>query len=151
MIQTGIARLLSNFPDRSFTQANIDRYNRVIIEETEYIRDFLILHYHANERNDTAFWDYCRNMRIPARLEEKMRIYKHNGRTFRENDELFNDTSWFAVMTGQCGAPDNYDPVADLLTFDETRRRLEQVRTATANSADYMPGHREFIDEHCAA
>ena len=108
MIQTGIARLLSNFPDRNFSQVHIDRYNRVLIEETEYIRDFLILHYKASERDDSPFWDYCRNMDIPERLDEKIRLYRDNGRTFRENDELFNDTSWFAVLTGQYGAPRSY-------------------------------------------
>ena len=151
MIQSGIARLLSNFPDNSFAEVNIDRYNRVLIEETEYIRDFLILHYHATERDDSPFWDYCRNMSIPERLAEKMRVYRNNGRTFREHDELFNDTSWFAVLTGQCGRPDSYDPVAELLSLDETKMRLEQIRTATANSADYMTNHLEFIRNNCAA
>ena len=151
MIQTGIARLLSNFPDRSFAQVDIDRYNRVLIEETEYIRDFLVLHYKATERDDTPFWNYCRNMSIPQRLEEKMRVYLNNGRTFREHDELFNDTSWFAVLTGQCGKPRSYDPVADLFSVDETRKRLDQIRTAVANSADYMPDHSAFIEQNCAA
>lgn len=151
MIQTGIARLLSNFPDRNFSQVHIDRYNRVLIEETEYIRDFLILHYKASERDDSPFWDYCRNMDIPERLDEKIRLYRDNGRTFRENDELFNDTSWFAVLTGQYGAPRSYDPVADLLSLDETRQRLDQIRQAVANSADYMTDHREFIRQNCAA
>lgn len=151
MIQTGIARLLSNFPDRNFSQVHIDRYNRVLIEETEYIRDFLILHYKASERDDSPFWDYCRNMNIPERLDEKIRLYRDNGRTFRENDELFNDTSWFAVLTGQYGAPRSYDPVADLLSLDETRQRLDQIRQAVANSADYMTDHREFIRQNCAA
>jgi tryptophan halogenase len=150
MIQTGIARLLSNFPDRNFSQVHIDRYNRVLIEETEYIRDFLILHYKASERDDSPFWDYCRNMDIPERLDEKIRLYRDNGRTFRENDELFNDTSWFAVLTGQYGAPRSYDPVADLLSLDETRQRLDQIRQAVANSADYMTDHREFIRQNCA-
>src|SRR5690606_19686467 len=101
MVQNGISRLLSNFPDRSFSPVIIDRYNRVLAEETEHIRDFIILHYKATEREDTPFWRYCRHMSIPERLEEKMRVYAHNGRTFREHEELFNDTSWFAVLTGQ--------------------------------------------------
>ncbi|MGH8193764.1 MAG: tryptophan halogenase family protein [Woeseiaceae bacterium] len=151
MIQAGVSRLLSNFPDRSFAQVDIDRYNRVLIEETEYIRDFLILHYKATERDDTAFWNYCRNMSIPERLAEKMRVYRNNGRTFREHEELFNDTSWFAVLSGQCGKPRSYDPVADLLSMEETKKRLDQIRGAVANSADYMPGHREFIAQNCAA
>jgi len=150
MIQNGISRLLSNFPDKTFPQVDIDRYNRVLIEETEYIRDFLILHYHATERNDSEFWNYCRTMSIPQRLREKLQTYQNNGRTFREKEELFNDTSWFAVMTGQCSAPRSYDPVADLLSLEQTQLRLDQVRQAIAKSADYMGGHREFLEQHCA-
>jgi tryptophan halogenase len=151
MIQSGISRLLANFPDRSFAQVDIDRYNRILIKETEYIRDFLVLHYKATVRDDSPFWDYCRNMDVPERLEEKMRIYLNNGRTFREDEELFNDTSWFAVLNGQCGTPRTYDPVAEMMSEKETMERLEHIRTAIANSADYMPDHREFIRQNCAA
>ncbi len=151
MIQSGVSRLLSNFPDRTFAQVDIDRYNKVLIKETEFIRDFLILHYHATERDDTPFWNYCRTMDIPPRLQEKIDIYRNNGRTFRDEDELFNDTSWFAVLTGQCGQPRSYDPVAEMMSEDETLRRLDQIRGAIANSADYMPLHRDFIQQNCAA
>jgi tryptophan 7-halogenase len=151
MIQSGIAHLLSNFPDRSFPEVDRERYNRVMTSDTEDVRDFLILHYHATERNDTPFWDYCRNMEIPERLAEKMRVFRNNGRCFRENEELFNDTSWFAVMIGQLMKPGNFDPVAQLLSEDETRTRLEQIASAVAASADYMPTHNDFIRDNCAA
>jgi tryptophan 7-halogenase len=151
MIQTGIARLLTMFPDKSFAPADIARYNRVLTGETEDIRDFLILHYKATQRNDTPFWDYCREMPVPDRLEEKMRVFMNAGRCFRENDELFNDTSWFAVMAGQLMQPRTYDPVANLLSLEETQTRLAQIRDAVAKSADYMPEHRHFIEDNCAA
>ncbi len=151
MIQSGIARLLTHFPDRNFAPVDIDRYNRILKTETEEIRDFLILHYHATARTDTPFWNYCRNMDIPERLKEKMRVFQHAGRTFRENEELFNDTSWFAVMAGQGLRPQSYDPVANLLTQEETVARLTHIHEAVTNSAEYMPKHRDFINEHCAA
>jgi tryptophan halogenase len=151
MIQSGLARLLSNFPDMTFSQVDIDRYNRVITTETEEIRDFLVLHYKATERDDTPFWDYCRNMEVPDRLAEKIEVFRNSGRCFRENEELFNDTSWFAVMTGQLMQPRTYDPVAQLLSLEETQSRLEHIRTAVANSADYMPRHIDFIRDNCAA
>jgi tryptophan 7-halogenase len=151
MIQSGIARLLSNFPDRSFNPVDIDRYNRVITTETEEIRDFLVLHYKATERNDTPFWDYCRTMDVPDRLAEKIAVFENSGRCFRENEELFNDTSWFAVMTGQLMKPRTFDPVAQLLSVEETQSRLNQIQTAVTNSAEYMPKHRDFIRENCAA
>jgi tryptophan halogenase len=151
MIQNGIARLLSNFPDRSFAVADRERYNRLMLEESQYIRDFLILHYWLNARDDSPFWEYCRNMELPDRLAEKIRVFRTSGRCFRENDELFNDTSWFAVMLGQGLKFDRFDPVAELLSLQETRARLTQIRTAIANSVDYMPSHRQFISENCAA
>jgi tryptophan halogenase len=151
MIQSGIARLLSNFPDRSFNPVDIERYNRVITTETEEIRDFLILHYKATERSDTPFWNYCRTMEIPERLAEKIAVFENSGRCFRENEELFNDTSWFAVMTGQLMKPRTFDPVAQLLSLEETQSRLKQIQTAVTNSADYMPKHRDFIRDNCAA
>lgn len=150
MIQSGISRLLANFPDKTFSDIDRDRYNRVLIEETEYIRDFLILHYKATEREDSEFWNYCRNMPVPERLEEKIRVYRHSGRTFREREELFNDTSWFAVMNGQFGLPQRYDPVAEVLSYDETKERLDQIFNTIKVSCSYMPTHNKFIEDHCA-
>jgi tryptophan 7-halogenase len=151
LIQSGLSRLLTMFPDQGFNPADIDRYNRIMTGEYADIRDFLVLHYHATERSDSPFWDYCRNMEIPERLAEKMRVFRSHGRAFRENEELFNDTSWFAVMHGQLLRPESYDPVAQVMPLDETRARLAHIREAIANSADYMPSHRDFIREHCAA
>ncbi|RYD52525.1 MAG: tryptophan 7-halogenase [Sphingomonadales bacterium] len=151
LVQSGLSRLLTMFPDRNFNQADVDRYNRIMTTEYEELRDFIVLHYNATERDDSPFWDYCRNMEVPERLAEKMRVFRTHGRCFRENEELFNDTSWFAVMHGQLMKPQSYDPVADTMSLDETRSRLAHIRQAIANSADYMPKHRDFIREHCAA
>jgi tryptophan 7-halogenase len=151
MIQSGIARLLANFPDKNFVPVDAERYNRILKTESEEIRDFLVLHYKATTRDDSPFWDYCRTMAVPDRLAEKIAIFENSGRTFRENEELFNDTSWFAVMAGQGMKPRTYDPVANLLTLEETKVRLAQIKDAVANSSDYMPRHRDFINEHCAA
>ncbi|MDP5280312.1 tryptophan 7-halogenase [Sphingomonas sp. DG1-23] len=151
LIQSGLSRFLTMFPDKHCNQADIDRYNRIMATDYEEIRDFIILHYHATERADSPFWDRCRTMEIPERLAEKMRVFRSHGRAFRENEELFNDTSWFAVMYGQLMQPQGFDPVAEVLSLDETRSRLAHIREAIANSADYMPKHRDFIRENCAA
>lgn len=151
LVQSGLSRFMSMFPDRHFNQADIDRYNRVMTTDYAEIRDFIILHYHATERDDSPFWNYCRTMEVPERLAEKMRVFRAHGRCFRENEELFNDTSWFAVMHGQLMRARSYDPVADIMSLDETRARLAHFQEAFANSADYMPKHRKFIEENCAA
>ena len=151
LVQSGLSRLFAMFPDRTFQQADIDRYNRILANEYEIVREFIVLHYKAGERDDSEFWNYCRNMDVPERLAEKIRVFEAYGRTFRENDELFNDTSWFAVMIGQLMKARTYDPVADIMPLDETRRRLKHIADAVHNSAEYMPSHKEFIVQNCAA
>jgi tryptophan halogenase len=151
LIQVGIARLLAMFPDRDFRQPDIDRYNRVMRFEYEKIRDFLILHYKATTRNDTAYWDYLREMSVPDYLADKMAVFESYGRIFRENEELFNDTSWFAVMVGQGITPKGYDPMVDVMAVDELRKRMADIKAVIAKSAEVMPGHFEFIKANCDA
>ncbi|MFN7057095.1 MAG: tryptophan halogenase, partial [Hyphomonas sp.] len=65
--------------------------------------------------------------------------------------ELFNDTSWFAVMIGQGLRPRDYDPVADVLNAAETEARMTNIRNTVATSATYIPSHEDYIAENCDA
>lgn len=151
LIQSGVAKLMQMFPSGGFHQQDIDRYNRVTTFEFERIRDFIILHYHLNRRDDSELWKYTRNMQVPDYLADKMALFESHGRVFRENEELFNDTSWFAVMIGQGLKPRDYDPVADVQSPEETAARLANIRETIATSATYMPTHEQFIAENCDA
>ncbi|MBU4433228.1 MAG: tryptophan 7-halogenase [Alphaproteobacteria bacterium] len=151
LIQVGISRLLAMFPDRDFRRPDIDRYNRVMRFEYETIRDFLILHFKATTRNDTPYWDYLREMAIPDYLADKIAVFESYGRIFRENEELFNDTSWFAVMVGQGLAPKGYDPMVDVMSNDALRRRMAEIKAVIARSAEVMPSHLDFIKANCDA
>jgi tryptophan 7-halogenase len=151
LIQSHVARLVSFFPDKSFNQTDIDKYNQQADFEFERIRDFLILHYHATERTDTPFWNYVRTMDVPESLKEKMNIFKANGRFFRDNDELFALTSWVQVFLGQHVKPQGYHPMVDLLTPKELDEFVGSVGGVIAKCVEAMPTHAEFIANNCAA
>jgi tryptophan halogenase len=151
LIQVAISRLIAMFPDRNHSAAEVERYNRRMTFEYETIRDFLVMHYHLTERSDTPYWDYLREMKVSDYLAEKMAIFRDRGRVFRENDELFADTSWFAVMIGQGLWPNAYDNLVDVMPEAELKRRMEGIRQVIGKSVDWMPRHHEFIREHCAA
>ncbi len=151
LIQVGISRLMSLYPSRDFCQAEIDRYNSLMAFEYEKIRDFLVLHFHANERRGEPYWDYLRNMPVSDFLAEKLAIFAASGRVYRHFEELFNDTSWFAVMMGQGLKPGPHDPMADVMPEAEFQSRMAHIREVTRASAYWMPAHFDFIREHCAA
>lgn len=146
-IQTAIARLMTNFPDKSFNQPDIDYYNQRTRLEYEQVRDFLILHYKATSRNDSPFWDYCREMAIPKTLEDRIAVYKENARLYRHDNELFNHVSWFAVFNGQGIHPKRYHPVANMLSEEELNNRLEALHTVTQKCQAVMPSHGQFLDK----
>jgi tryptophan halogenase len=151
MIQSGIARLLDFFPERDFQQADIDEYNRRNDFEYERIRDFLILHYKATQRDDSPFWNYCRTMEIPMELQRKIEVFRNCGRIFRDADEMFAEPSWLMVMLGQGVTPRSYHPLADNLSDAEIDDYLATVQSVVGRSADVMPSHADFIGRHCAA
>jgi tryptophan halogenase len=151
LIQSSIARLIMFFPDAGFSDADRDKYNQQTHWEFERIRDFLVLHYHATERDDTPFWDYCRTMQVPPELTEKMELFRANGRFVREADELFATTSWVQVMWGQGIKPRGYHPMVDLLTPAELREFVGGIKNVLDRCVEVMPSHAEFIAKNCAS
>jgi tryptophan halogenase len=145
LVQSGIARLMSLFPTRAFSQEEIDRFNDQTTQEYVDIRDFLVLHYKATERDDSDFWNYCRNLDPPEGLAYKLEMFRANGRIYREHLELFTETSWLAVMVGQGIEAKGYHPAADILPDDETLKRLAHIREVIAKTAQMMPTQDEFL------
>ena len=151
LVQAGIARLLTLFPSRAFSAREIERYNAENAREYRDIRDFLVLHYKATERDDSEFWRYCRALSPPDGLAEKIAMFESSGRIFREHQELFTETSWLSVMASQGIAPTAYHPIAELLEPDETQRRLAHIRSVIASTVDRMPTQEQFLSAHGGA
>lgn len=151
LIQTAILRLIKFFPNAGFDAADTDEYNRQSTLEFEQIRDFILLHYHANQRQDSEFWKHCREIPVPETLQQKIDLFRSNGRIFRLNDELFGESSWLQVMLGQGIQPSAYDPLTDSTPEEVIARMLANVKTVVAEVVRQMPRHEDFIAQHCQA
>jgi tryptophan 7-halogenase len=145
LVQAGIARLMSLFPTRDFKPQETERFNRESIDAYLEIRDFLVLHYKATERDDSPFWNYCRTLEPPPGLADKLAMFRSSGRVFRENNELFTETSWLSVMVGQGIKHGGYHPAADLLSDEEALTRLSHIRGVVLQTALAMPTQSEFL------
>ncbi len=141
LIQQGISKLFALFPDRDFSGVERTEYNRQMADNYRSIRDFIILHYHATARDDSPFWDHVRSMDVPDSLTRKLDLFRHKGRVFRYEDELFAMPSWVAVLLGQGVDPVGHDPVADALDEERLAGALRQMRSATAAAVAALPSH----------
>lgn len=145
LIQSGISRLLLSFPDKGFAQTDIDNYNHLSQLEFERVRDFVMLHYKATERTDSPLWRQVGAMEIPDSLQRKMDMFRSRGRVFRFEDELFQETSWIAVLLGQGVWPERADPITEILPLEATRERLHQMRAIIRDGVERMPTHDAFV------
>ncbi len=152
LVQSGLARLLNLLSNDTGDLATArGLFNRLSIVEWERIRDFLVLHYIANERVGEPFWDQCRQIEIPSSLAEKIALFEESGLFVREEDELFLDDSWAQVMLGQGIEPRHYSPLADNVPGEDIGPFLDSVAKAARMRADSMPAHGDFLAQMISA
>ena len=148
LIQQGISRFISLYPDGNMSEILKKEYNRLMSREFIQIRDFIILHYHATTRDDSPFWNYCRTMSIPDSLQHKIELFKAGGRVFRDDQELFSKASWIAVMLGQHIEPEVYEPILAGIPISEIQRSLDSMSSAMNQAVSRLPSHGEFIQKY---
>jgi tryptophan 7-halogenase len=150
LIQSAISRLLAFLPDVTLGKAEEGEYNRQTRVEYERIRDFLILHYHANGR-DEPVWQACRDMALPDSLTEKLDLWREGARVHRRDEELFTESGWVQVLIGQGIVPAATHPLAAQLSDPERAGFLASIRDIATRAAAQMPDHADYIARFCGS
>ncbi len=145
LIQLAIGRLLDFFPDQGWDPMLAGEYNRLMDLEYERVRDFLILHYHATQRDDTPFWNYVRTMPIPDSLTHKMETFRERGVVVNYRDGMFLDASWIAVYLGQRVMPERPDPRSFAIDDSALQARFGLIAERSQSAVASLPTHAEFI------
>lgn len=146
LIQSGIMRLLTLFPDKSMSPLLAEEYNRLTGAEYERIRDFLVLHYIANER-DEPFWKKMAALEISDTLKFKIDHFRDNGIISLDGRELFGKPSWLAVMIGQGLTPTRAPGLSGRADSRgiPVATRFAQVKNAIIAATKEMPSHEQAI------
>lgn len=145
LIHSGIIKLLDLWPRSPDEPLLAEQYNQAMAAEFDAIRDFLILHYKATERDDTPFWRYCRDMPIPDTLAYKIAHFRHSGRIVLTRGDLFQAPSWLAVLVGQGIVPEDYDPLADQYPVGDIQAHLLAMRSEISRLVATLPDHETYI------
>lgn len=150
LIQRGIVHLLRMFP-QVIAQPDIDQYNAQLDSEVQHVRDFVVLHYHLTNRRDTPYWRDIAAMDIPESLKHRIALFRETGRVFRMPDELFAENSWIQVMMGQGVMPQQYHPVADVMSEPDLTRFLGDIRSNVDSTVRQLPAHMDYLRGYCPA
>jgi tryptophan halogenase len=145
LIQSAVVRLIQLFPHNGICQSAIKEYNRQSELEYTQIRDFLILHYHVNQRSDSQFWRDMQQLAIPHSLQQKMAIFADNGQLFRDQNDLFLESSWLQVMLGQGIEPKDYHPIANNFSPEKLRDMLASIQAIKQEPLAKLPVHDTYI------
>ncbi|MGB7450870.1 MAG: tryptophan halogenase family protein [Lysobacterales bacterium] len=145
LIQNSVLRLVRMFPAMEIDPAEVRQFNNETTAEIENIRNFIILHYKVTQRSDSKYWVDCRQMAIPEQLAHKIALFESNARVVRENNEMFRECSWAAVMLGQGMDPRGYHPFVDNLSDKQLHALMAEVRTNVSRIVDASTSHQDFL------
>ena len=150
LIRQGISRFIALFPNKPMQPVFRDEYNRWMQKDFEQVRDLLVFHYYANQR-DEPFWRHCRSMELPETLQRRLALFSEGGRFLRNEGELFPNASWVAVMLGQDVIPRAIDPLVGTRPAAETESKLQLLRHAMNEFADRQLTHEAVLRKYCAS
>lgn len=148
LIQTALIRLIKLFPHNGIAPSLVYEYNRQSAIEFERIRDFIILHYKQTEREDSAFWRYCKNMDVPESLHHKIALFKQTGQFVRQDDELFSEIAWQQVLLGQGVIPNDHHPLANTMNAQQANDLFNTLNQLITNTVAKLPTHNEFLKQY---
>ena len=151
LIMTAIVRLLRLFPYQGITTTAIDEYNQKLDSELNAVRDFIVLHYTVNNRQDSEFWQHCQQMPLPDSLAHKIALFKETGRVFLDDGDIFRVDSWTQVMLGQGLLPTQYHQIANVMNDEELQRFMTGIKSTIDKAVDKLPEHADFIQQYCPA
>lgn len=149
LIQRGLELLYKLFPNRDFEPADRDCYNAQLAGEFAEVRDFLLLHYVASNREDSAFWRRAKAVSLPDSLKERIDLFRGYGRLLDEDCSVFPVQSWYKLLASYGVHPRHYDPIADALDPATVTATLEKLKSNAQQAVQSLPTHGEYIAKNC--
>lgn len=145
LIQTGVEKIMDAMPALEYSENTIASTNSLNQQEYERIRDFIVLHYKASAREDSAFWRDVRAMDIPTTLQNKMSAYLKDATFIDYGQESFKDASWQTMYNGFNLYPQI--PPSNVADLDVQQLMLvaEKMRAAIQAGVAHAPSHAEFL------
>jgi flavin-dependent dehydrogenase len=148
-IQHAIEELVNHFPGSTINPAIVKSYNKSIADCIDAIRDFLVLHYVASTREDTAFWKATKEkIQVPAGLADNLELWRRRlptNRNINPKYHGFEAYSYSVMLLGLGLRPAENLPILDysgnmmaLKHFEKIKARSQQLVTTLPSAYEYL-------------
>ena len=148
-IQHAIEELVNHFPGDTLDPAMIKSYNKAIAACIDGIRDFLVLHYVASTRTDTAFWQATKTrIKIPESLSESLELWKRRlptNRTVNPHYHGFEAYSYSVMLLGLGLRPPDSLPILDYSGKTLALKQFENIRSRSEYLVATLPSAYEYL------
>jgi tryptophan halogenase len=144
LAHSAIDRLIAMLPAGAPHPLEAAEYNRQALAEARRARDFVLLHYCSNRREE-PFWREVASVEPPESLAHTLRLFRTRGRLPFHEEETFDRDSWLAVLFGQGVHPRHADPLADGVTPDEAAQAMAAFRARIDQAIAPLPSPAAFL------
>lgn len=148
-VQNAIEELVNHFPNSPMLDENMLRsYNKIVAECIDGVREFLILHFVASDRVDSAFWRATKQVALPDALIERLAIWKARlpgDRNIYQPFHGFEPYSWAVILLGMGHQPASHLPLLDGLDESKARAMFRAVRESAVHLTATLPSQYEYL------
>jgi tryptophan halogenase len=87
-----------------------------------------------------------RNLDLPDTLRHKIALFKENGSLFRDQNDLFLESSWLQVMYGQGITPNDYHGLVNTFSDEKLKEMLTRLLKIKREPLSQLPSHDEYLN-----
>lgn len=134
LVQRTIENFIAYFEHTNFTNDLQPRFNREINLLIDGTVDYLQAHYKLNTRNDSKFWQDCReNTNMSASLDAIIKGWD-SGDNFEVtmqqqiNTQVYQRASWYCILSGMGRYPAITEPTIDIAEENHRKSKINCVK-----------------------
>ncbi len=147
-IQHAVEQLVRHFPDGRPDPTLADAYNKRVANVIDGVKEFLVLHYRAAERDDTPYWKEAKVRKVPEGLVERMALGAElllDQTTIYPYYHGFEAYSWNTMLLGLGRGPAKARPAMALHDGSRARAEFAKLRSEADRYVASLPSCREYL------
>ncbi|GAA3950884.1 tryptophan halogenase [Amorphoplanes auranticolor] len=147
-IQHAIEQLVKHFPGPDMDPHLARSYNARIARAVDGVKEFLVLHYVAAERNDNDYWRDAKVRSVPDGLAERMEQAKTHlldEESIYPHYHGFESYSWNTMLLGLGAGPTKGRPVLRHLDPAAAHKEFTQLTAEAAVMTERLPSCYEYL------